>query len=249
MLAPLDSTALVPSVANAKAAGIPTVIFDSGLADPAVTVSYVATDNHHGGVLAAREIGKRLKGEGDVILLRYNVGSESTEQRKPGFSRPWPRSFPRSSCSRATSTRAPRRSRLRTKPCNCAISMATSSTASLPSASRTPWACWVALEQEGCPVRAEKYSLQQPSPAGQVSALAAREFRPERGSFALASRRFSNEKRTCGRTYLLQNSPPHREALASITGGDCARYFLIAGVAQWMDFLFPCGIFDCHLLA
>jgi len=33
ILAPLDSTALVPSVLDAKRAGIPTVIFDSGLAD------------------------------------------------------------------------------------------------------------------------------------------------------------------------------------------------------------------------
>ena len=95
VLAPLDSTALVPSVANAKAAGIPTVIFDSGLADPSVTVSYVATDNHHGGVLAAREIGARLKGEGDVILLRYNVGSESTEQREAGFLETLAKEFPK----------------------------------------------------------------------------------------------------------------------------------------------------------
>jgi ribose transport system substrate-binding protein len=85
VLAPLDSTALVPSVEDAKAAGIPTVIFDSALADESSTVSYVATDNYNGGVLAAREIGTRLKGKGNVILLRYNVGSESTEQREQGF--------------------------------------------------------------------------------------------------------------------------------------------------------------------
>jgi ribose transport system substrate-binding protein len=85
VLAPLDSTALVPSVASAQAAGIPTVIFDSALADESVIVSYVATDNYHGGAMAAREIGKRLDGKGNVILLRYNVGSESTEQREQGF--------------------------------------------------------------------------------------------------------------------------------------------------------------------
>ena len=58
------------------------MIFDSGLADESVIVSYVATDNYNGGALAAREIGKRLDGKGNVILLRYNVGSESTEQRE-----------------------------------------------------------------------------------------------------------------------------------------------------------------------
>ncbi len=85
VLAPLDSTALVPSVRDAQRSGIPTVIFDSALADDSIIVSYVATDNYHGGVLAAREIGQRLKGRGNVILLRYNVGSESTEQREQGF--------------------------------------------------------------------------------------------------------------------------------------------------------------------
>ena len=85
VLAPLDSTALVPSVLDAQREGIPTVIFDSALADDELTVSYVATDNYRGGALAAREIGKLLGGKGDVILLRYNVGSESTEQREAGF--------------------------------------------------------------------------------------------------------------------------------------------------------------------
>jgi ribose transport system substrate-binding protein len=94
VLAPLDSTALVPSVVQAREAGIPTVIFDSGLADESVTVSYVATDNFRGGALAAREIGKRLNGKGNVILLRYNVGSESTEQREQGFLETIRKEFP-----------------------------------------------------------------------------------------------------------------------------------------------------------
>ena len=62
VLAPLDSTALIPAVLDARKAGIPTVIFDSALADEAAIVSYVATDNYHGGSLAAREIGTRLAG-------------------------------------------------------------------------------------------------------------------------------------------------------------------------------------------
>lgn len=95
VLAPLDSTALVPSVRDAQAEGIPTVIFDSGLADESVIVSYVATDNYNGGVLAARELGRRLDGQGNVILLRYNVGSESTEQREQGFLDTIEKEFPK----------------------------------------------------------------------------------------------------------------------------------------------------------
>lgn len=84
-LAPLDSQALIPAVRNAGAEGIPVVIWDSGLAEGAETVTYVATDNYHGGELAARRLAETLNGEGDVILLRYAPGSESTEQREQGF--------------------------------------------------------------------------------------------------------------------------------------------------------------------
>ena len=59
-LAPLDAQALIAPVKDAQQAGIPTVIFDSGLADEDVIVSYVATDNYHGGVLAARQLAEAL---------------------------------------------------------------------------------------------------------------------------------------------------------------------------------------------
>ncbi len=85
VLAPLDSQALVDSVADAKDQGIPVVIFDSGLDDESNIVTYVASDNRNGGALAARRMGEALEGKGDVILLRYNPGSESTEQREEGF--------------------------------------------------------------------------------------------------------------------------------------------------------------------
>lgn len=84
-LAPIDKTALVRPVQQAKAAGIPTVIFDSGLDDAESIVAYVATDNEHGGRLAAQTLAKALNEEGNVILLRYNVGSDSTHLREEGF--------------------------------------------------------------------------------------------------------------------------------------------------------------------
>lgn len=84
-LAPNHSKALVDAVAEANAEGIPIVVFDSGLADGAEIVSYVATDNYKGGVLAGERLIEALGGKGDVILLRYKEGSESTEQREKGF--------------------------------------------------------------------------------------------------------------------------------------------------------------------
>lgn len=59
-LAPLDAQALVGVVKEAKEAGIPTVIFDSDLDAPDDYVSYVATDNYQGGVLAARRLAELL---------------------------------------------------------------------------------------------------------------------------------------------------------------------------------------------
>jgi ribose transport system substrate-binding protein len=84
VLAPLDSQALIKPVVNALAARIPVVIIDSGLKTDKY-VSFVATDNYKGGVLAAECLGKLLQGKGNIILLRYAVGSASTEEREAGF--------------------------------------------------------------------------------------------------------------------------------------------------------------------
>lgn len=86
-LAPLDADALVRPVEEATRAGVPVVIFDSGLnTDAGEYVSYVATDNFRGGQLAADAMAESLGDDGGkVICLRYNQGSESTHQREEGF--------------------------------------------------------------------------------------------------------------------------------------------------------------------
>lgn len=89
VLAPQHSEALVPPVQQAVAKGVPVVIIDSGLANTDVIVKYVATDNYHGGRLAAQRLLDALKAEGKtnrkIILFRYAPGSESTEKREQGF--------------------------------------------------------------------------------------------------------------------------------------------------------------------
>jgi len=84
VLAPLDSQALVRPVQNAIKAGVPVVVMDSDLKSDQY-VSFVATDNYKGGQLAGEQMGKLLGGKGNVILLRYAVGSASTEAREAGF--------------------------------------------------------------------------------------------------------------------------------------------------------------------
>jgi len=84
VLAPLDSKALVRPVHNAVQAKVPVVIMDSDLKSDEY-VSFVATDNYKGGQLAGEQMAKLLGGKGNVILLRYAVGSASTEARENGF--------------------------------------------------------------------------------------------------------------------------------------------------------------------
>ncbi len=84
VLAPLDSQALVNPVASAVQSGIPVVVMDSGLKSDQYT-SFVATDNFKGGQMAGEYMAKLLHEQGNVILLRYAVGSSSTEEREKGF--------------------------------------------------------------------------------------------------------------------------------------------------------------------
>lgn len=84
-VAPNHSQSLVDAVEESIDSGIPVVIFDSGLAKGPEIVSYVATDNENGGRLAAKQMAKSLGEKGNVILLRYREGSESTEMREKGF--------------------------------------------------------------------------------------------------------------------------------------------------------------------
>lgn len=84
VLAPLDNRALVRPVEEAQRAGLPTVVIDSGLESNNI-VSFVATDNRKGGRLAADRLGELMGGKGKALLLRYQEGSASTEEREAGF--------------------------------------------------------------------------------------------------------------------------------------------------------------------
>jgi ribose transport system substrate-binding protein len=93
VLAPCDRKSLVPPVEGAIKRGIPVVIIDSGLElSDAIQHSdhylgYVATDNRQGGVVAAERMIELVKGKEHpkVVMIRYQTGSESTEQREAGF--------------------------------------------------------------------------------------------------------------------------------------------------------------------
>jgi ribose transport system substrate-binding protein len=84
VLTPMDDKALVRPVAEAKRAGIPTVIFNSAL-QGGDFVAYVSTDNYKGGVAAAERVGALLKGRGKAILVRVIASVEGSTKREQGF--------------------------------------------------------------------------------------------------------------------------------------------------------------------
>ncbi len=93
VLAPLDDRALTSPVRDASRENIPVIIIDSGLQGQDY-ISFVATDNYQGGVLAARRLGELLKGKGDIFLIRYQEGSASTMERERGFLETVEKDFP-----------------------------------------------------------------------------------------------------------------------------------------------------------
>jgi ribose transport system substrate-binding protein len=89
VLAPQHNQTMTACVKRADEAGVPVVVIDSGLVDMTHTVKYVATDNYNGGCLAARHLLKVLREQGKtkprLVLFRYAVGSQATEEREKGF--------------------------------------------------------------------------------------------------------------------------------------------------------------------
>ncbi|MGE0479596.1 MAG: substrate-binding domain-containing protein [Phycisphaerae bacterium] len=87
VLAPLDDHALLAPVRQATAAKVPVVIIDSGVNGEVGKdfVSFVATDNLKGGRLGGERLGQVTGGKGSVLLLRYQEGSASTDERERGF--------------------------------------------------------------------------------------------------------------------------------------------------------------------
>jgi ribose transport system substrate-binding protein len=84
VLSPLDDRALVRPVAEARRAGIPTVVFNSAL-QGGEHAAFVSTDNTLGGALAARAVGRMTEGRGRLIMVRVKAGVEGTARREEGF--------------------------------------------------------------------------------------------------------------------------------------------------------------------
>ncbi len=93
ILAPSNRKALVPTVEKVVARRIPCVIVDSGV-ETDKYLSYMATDNYKGGVLAARRMGEILAGKGKILVVAWTPNSASTDARLQGFRETLTKEFP-----------------------------------------------------------------------------------------------------------------------------------------------------------
>src|SRR5690242_13550079 len=93
VIAPVDRTALVPSVNHLADLKIACVSIDSGL-DAVRFLSIASTDNYQGGVLAAQSLGKALGGKGNILVVRHIPGSHAAAKRVAGFTDTIAKEFP-----------------------------------------------------------------------------------------------------------------------------------------------------------
>ncbi len=82
IVSPVEALPLRTSVHNALEAGIPVVVVgtDLGLA-PGKKLAYVLNDEERGGQMAARRIGKVLRGRGSVAIMGISKQLTSTAER------------------------------------------------------------------------------------------------------------------------------------------------------------------------
>ncbi len=91
ILAPADSSALVPSVVKAQAAGIPVVNFDVRLdaeqlkANGLEDFLFVGPDNEEGAYLAGMALAEKIGEGGKVFIIEGNPGADNAIARKAGF--------------------------------------------------------------------------------------------------------------------------------------------------------------------
>ena len=96
VLAPTHGEILADVIMKAHKKGIPLTVFDSGAKlDEKYYVTFAATDNYKGGVLAAEHLAKLLDGKGNVAMVKVVPGGVSTMKREAGFRETIAKRFPK----------------------------------------------------------------------------------------------------------------------------------------------------------
>lgn len=88
----INPEALNPTIDKAVAAGIPVVLFDSGAPDSRA-YAFLGTDNYDAGAKAAREMGRRLGGHGQVAVVTQ-PNQLNHQDRTRGFKETLQKEYP-----------------------------------------------------------------------------------------------------------------------------------------------------------
>ena len=90
---PMDGVVLSPIIEQIYNDGTHTIILNRGIVSPNYT-AFITGDNFGGGVNAARLIGERIGGQGNVAVLRSGTGTPIDLDRNNGFVSTLTREFP-----------------------------------------------------------------------------------------------------------------------------------------------------------
>jgi ribose transport system substrate-binding protein len=86
LVAPTDTQAMIPSLTQAKQAGIKLVFVDTTTENGAeLAESEIASDNEEGGREAARTLAELTGGKGSVLVINVKPGISTTDARAKGF--------------------------------------------------------------------------------------------------------------------------------------------------------------------
>ncbi len=83
VIAPVDASALVPSVQKCNELGIPVICVDAGV-DDGEMLSFVESDNYEAGVICAEYLVEALGGAGNICITNCPSGSAARD-REEGF--------------------------------------------------------------------------------------------------------------------------------------------------------------------
>ncbi len=81
---PFDAQAVIPTVQQANAAGIPVFTVDSSAAGGTID-TYIGTDNVQGGVLAGEWLAKAMDGAGNLAIIEGDPGDSTNNAREQGL--------------------------------------------------------------------------------------------------------------------------------------------------------------------
>jgi ribose transport system substrate-binding protein len=84
ILAATDKDRLIEPIKNAKGAGIPVVMIDTGVSEP-VYDALLATNNEDAGAICAVLMAKLIGGEGEIAIINFSATAQAAMSREYGF--------------------------------------------------------------------------------------------------------------------------------------------------------------------